>query len=66
MLLLIKKMDRSAFVSISEDLIKFQSQTNAHLALLGKARYFTSLEFKSSYWQVAMDEMNREKNRCRL
>ena len=31
------------------------------LALLGEARYVTSLYLKSGYWQVLMNETNREK-----
>ena len=31
------------------------------LSLLGKAKYFTSLEFKSGYWQVPLNKRDKEK-----
>ena len=30
------------------------------LALLGKAKYFTSFDLKSGYWQVLIEESDRE------
>ena len=38
--------------------------TDDILALLGKAKYFTSLDLKSGYWQVLMDDADREKTAC--
>ena len=35
--------------------------TDNILALLGKAKFFTSLDLKSGYWQVALDEKDKEK-----
>lgn len=31
------------------------------LALLGRARYFTTLDLRSGYWQVALDHRDQEK-----
>jgi len=35
--------------------------TDDILARLGKAKYFTTMDLKSGYWQVLMDETDREK-----
>lgn len=34
------------------------------LALLGKAKYFSIIDLRSGYWQVALDETDREKAAC--
>lgn len=34
---------------------------NDILALLGKAKYFSTLDLRSGYWQVALDEADKEK-----
>ena len=32
------------------------------LAVLGKSKYFTTLDLKSGYWQIPLDERDKEKN----
>lgn len=34
------------------------------LALLGKAKYFSTTNLRSDYWQVALDEADLEKGTC--
>ena len=35
--------------------------TDDMLAVLGKARYFTSLDLKSRYWEIPLREEHKEK-----
>ena len=35
--------------------------TDGMLAALGKTKYFTTLDLKSGYWQIPLNEENKEK-----
>ena len=35
--------------------------TDDILAVLGKAKYFTSLDLKNGYWQIPLNEKDKEK-----
>lgn len=54
-------MDFRKLNAISKPLAVLLPLIDDILALLGKAKYFSNIDLRSAYWQVVLDEANREK-----
>lgn len=59
-------MDFRRLNVISKPLVVPLPLTDDMLSLLGKAKYFSTIDLRSGYWQVAFDEADREKAACQL
>ena len=66
---IVDKKDRSKIFCVDFRALNKVTKSNFYplpliddiLALLGQAKYFTSLDLKSGYWQVLMDDNDKEK-----